>query len=82
MLGGLGELINYSRATAIVGDILKIRASDVGLGEMAVVQLPDGESSMAQVIQLERDEVSLQVFPEGRGFPRKRWYDFSVTQPR
>jgi hypothetical protein len=67
MLSGLGELLAYTRATAIVGDILKIRATDVGLGDIAVVETPDGELSMAQVIQLERDEVSLQVFSGGEG---------------
>jgi V/A-type H+-transporting ATPase subunit B len=67
MLSGLSELVRYSRATAIVGDILKIRAADVGLGDMAVVETPDGEQSMAQVIQLEGDEVSLQVFSGGKG---------------
>jgi len=67
MLSELGELLGYTRATAIVGDILKIRAADVGLGDIAVVETPDGESSMAQVIQLERDEISLQVFSGGKG---------------
>jgi V/A-type H+/Na+-transporting ATPase subunit B len=67
MVTGLGELACCTRATAIVGDILKIRASDVGLGDMAVVETPDGEPSLAQVIQLERDEVSLQVFSGGKG---------------
>jgi V/A-type H+-transporting ATPase subunit B len=67
MLTGLQELLRYTRATAIVGDILKIRARDIGLGDMAIVEMPDGEQSQAQVIQLEGDEVSLQVFGGGRG---------------
>src|SRR6266852_5739453 len=67
MLSELGELVCYSRATAIVGDILKIRDAGVGLGDMAVVETPDGDLSMAQAIQLERDEVSLQVFSGGKG---------------
>lgn len=56
------DLLRYTRATAIVGDILKIRAHDVGLGDMALVEIPGGEQSLAQAIQLEGDEVSLQVF--------------------
>jgi V/A-type H+-transporting ATPase subunit B len=64
---GNQELLRYTRATAIVGDILKLRARGIGLGEMAVVELPDGEESLAQVIQLEGDEVSLQVFSGGKG---------------
>lgn len=65
--GGLNELVRYTRATAIVGDILKIRARDIGLGDLASVEMPDGEQSLAQVIQLEGDEVSLQVFGGGKG---------------
>jgi V/A-type H+/Na+-transporting ATPase subunit B len=61
------ELIRYTRATAIVGDILKLRARDIGLGDMAIVELPEGEESLAQVIQLDGDEVSLQVFSGGKG---------------
>jgi V/A-type H+-transporting ATPase subunit B len=67
MSTGLRELLRYTRATAIVGDILKIRARDVGLGDLAIVELPDGGESLAQVIQLENDEVSLQVFGGGKG---------------
>jgi hypothetical protein len=57
---GLRELLRYTRATAIVGDILKIRAHDVGRGDMARVEMPDGEQSLAQTIQLEGDELSLR----------------------
>jgi hypothetical protein len=58
---GLRELLRYARATAIVGDILKIRAHDVGLDDMARVEMPGGERSLAQTIQLEGDELSLRV---------------------
>src|SRR5262245_7842711 len=64
---GLGDLLRYTHATAIVGDILKMRASDIGLGDMAIVEMGDGEQSLAQVIQLEGEEVSLQVFGGGKG---------------
>jgi V/A-type H+/Na+-transporting ATPase subunit B len=67
MASGLEGLVWYTRVKAIVGDILKIRARDVALGDMAVIQMPDGEESLAQVIQLEDDEVSLQVFSGGKG---------------
>jgi V/A-type H+-transporting ATPase subunit B len=60
-------LLRYTRATAIVGDILRIRATDVGLGDMALVETAEGDSSLAQVIQLQDDEVSLQVFGGGKG---------------
>ena len=43
MQGGLQNLVCYTGVTAIVGDILKIRAHGVGLGDVAVVEMPDGE---------------------------------------
>ena len=64
---GLRDLLRYTHATAIVGDLLKIRAGDVGLGDMALVDMPDGAQSPAQAIQLDGDEVSLQVFGGGKG---------------
>src|SRR5215472_8507794 len=67
MLTGLGDLLRYTRATAIVGDILKMRASDIGLGDMAIVEMGDGEQSLAQTIQLDGEEASLQVFGGGKG---------------
>ncbi len=67
MTSKLGDLVRYTRATAIVGDILRIRARDVGLNDTALVETPDGEASLAQVIQIEGNEVSLQVFAGGKG---------------
>lgn len=61
------ELVRHTRVLAIVGDILKVRAKNVGFGDLALVENWDGEESLAQVIQLEGDEVSLQVFAGGRG---------------
>jgi V/A-type H+/Na+-transporting ATPase subunit B len=67
LLTGLRDLLHYTWATAIVGDIMKIRANDIGLGDIAIVEMPNGEQSLAQVIQLEGDDVSLQVFGGGKG---------------
>jgi V/A-type H+-transporting ATPase subunit B len=61
------DLLRYTRVLSIVGDILKIRASDVGLGDLAIVENWDGELSLAQVIEIQHDEVSLQVFTGGKG---------------
>src|SRR5262249_9243027 len=64
---GLGDLLRHTHATAIVGDLLKIRAKDIGLGDMALVEMPDGAQSLAQAIELDGDQVSLQVFAGGKG---------------
>lgn len=57
----------YTRVLSIVGDILKVRAPGVGLGELAIIENWDGEESLAQVIEVRQDEVSLQVFTGGKG---------------
>ena len=63
----LSELTYYTDVVGIVGDILKIRARNVRFNDLAIVENWDGETSLAQVIQLESDEVSLQVFAGGKG---------------
>ena len=63
----LHETAFFTHVLSIVGDILKIRARDVGLGDLAVVDNWDGEQSLGQVIAIDRDEVSLQVFTGGKG---------------
>lgn len=61
------DLIRHTRVLGIVGDILKVRATDVGFGDLAVVDGGDGQKSLAQVIRLDEDEVSLQVFAGSKG---------------
>ncbi|MGI9474501.1 MAG: V-type ATP synthase subunit B, partial [Rubripirellula sp.] len=63
----LDELTYYTSVISIVGDIIKIRATDVGLGDLALVENWDGDRSLAQVIELQGDQVSLQVFTGGKG---------------
>ncbi len=68
-------LIRFSRVLEIVGDIMRIRLEAVGeghsslarFGDLAVVENADGNSSMAQVIGLDRDVVTLQVFSGTKG---------------
>lgn len=67
MLAMLQELTYYNDVLGIVGDILRIRAKGVSFNDLALVENWDGETSLAQVIQLEDDEVSLQVFTGGKG---------------
>ncbi len=51
-----------------MGDILTIRAENVGLGDLAVVEnwMP---KSLAQVVEIQKDEVALQIFTVAKGFP-------------
>ncbi len=61
------DLVRHTKVLAIVGDILKVRASGIGFGDLAVVENWDHRRSLGQVIELERDVVSLQVFSGGKG---------------
>ena len=61
------DLIRYTNVLAIVGDILKVRATGVGFGDLAVVENWDGRTSLGQVIELDQEVVSLQVFTGGKG---------------
>lgn len=63
----ISELMRFTRVLGIVGDILKVRAEGVSFGELAVVENTDGLESLAQVVRLEEDEVSLQVFTGSKG---------------
>jgi V/A-type H+-transporting ATPase subunit B len=74
-------LLRYTRVLSIVGDILTIRAEGVAFGELALVENRLGEESLAQVIRLDGDQVSLQVFAGGRGIStgaRTRFLGHSV----
>ncbi len=56
----------YSRIESIVGNVISVRAEGVRYGELAVVGSRYGDS-LAEVIRLRGDEVSLQVYAGGRG---------------
>ncbi|MBR9801970.1 V-type ATP synthase subunit B [bacterium] len=61
------ELVRHTRIQEIVGDVIRLYATDVALGDMAEVENTDGERSLARVISLDRDQASLQVFAGGKG---------------
>jgi V/A-type H+-transporting ATPase subunit B len=63
----LPELTYHTEVLGIVGDILRVRARDVGFGDLAEVENWDGAKSLAQVVELQDDAVSLQVFAGGKG---------------
>lgn len=61
------DLVQHTRVLGIVGDILKVRAHGVAFGELAIVENVDGAKSLAQVVRLEQQEVSVQVFTGSKG---------------
>ena len=56
----------YSKIDSISGNVITVTAKDVRYKELAVVESRFGPS-LAEVIRLKRDEVSLQVFNGARG---------------
>jgi V/A-type H+-transporting ATPase subunit B len=63
----LTQLMRHTRVLEIVGDTIRVRATGVAFGDLAVVENVDGDTSLAKVVQLDRDIVSLQVFAGGKG---------------
>ncbi|TVQ24965.1 MAG: V-type ATP synthase subunit B [Spirochaetaceae bacterium] len=56
----------YSRIEAIAGNVITVTADDVRYGHLAMVTTRYGKS-LAEVIRLDGNRVSLQVFAGGRG---------------
>ncbi|MGA8164520.1 MAG: V-type ATP synthase subunit B [Waddliaceae bacterium] len=63
----ISELKKYTRVLEIVGDTIRVRARDAAFGELAMVVNVNGEQSLAKVVGLDKDIVSLQVFAGGKG---------------
>jgi V/A-type H+-transporting ATPase subunit B len=63
----LDALVRHTSVLEIVGDVIRVRATDVALGDLAVLENTDGEVSSASVVELNRDIASLQVFTGGKG---------------
>jgi V/A-type H+-transporting ATPase subunit B len=61
------ELVSQTKIIDIVGDIVRVRAPHVSLGELAILHNTDGSESTAQVIGLDDQIGSLQVFTGGKG---------------
>ena len=60
----------HSKILSIVGNVITVRATGVAYEELAQVKSSRGVS-LAQVIKLEEDIVSLQVFAGSRGISTK-----------
>jgi V/A-type H+-transporting ATPase subunit B len=57
----------YSKIESIAGNVITVSAEGVRYGELAEVTSRDGKS-LAEVIRLREDKVSLQVYAGCRGF--------------
>lgn len=68
-------LARYSKVVEIVGDLLKVLvptmvaegAQPVAFGDLGMVEDPSGFKSLARVIKIDREQVSLQVFAGTKG---------------
>lgn len=66
-------LVSYSKILEIVGDIIKVEVpleegrSEVCFRDLAQVEDSSGHQSLAQVIKIDRNKVSLQVFAGAKG---------------
>jgi V/A-type H+-transporting ATPase subunit B len=56
----------YDKITRIAGNVVTVTAEGVGYDDLAVINGPSG-TSLAQVIRLEGDQVSLQIFAGTQG---------------
>ncbi|WP_321275867.1 V-type ATP synthase subunit B [Thiomicrorhabdus indica] len=72
----LDKLTRHTQVVEIIGDIIKVKAENIAYGDLAVVENHDGEQSLAQVIRLEGDVVSMQVFSGARGLSTKAQVQF------
>jgi V/A-type H+-transporting ATPase subunit B len=56
----------YNKILSVTGNVITVRASDVAYEELAEISTQRGKS-LAQVIKLDGDIVSLQVFAGSQG---------------
>lgn len=57
----------HERINEMRGNLITVTATNVGLGELARIDLKDGRSVFASVLRIEGDQVTLQVFQNTRG---------------
>lgn len=57
----------YDRIQDMRGNLIRLKARAVSLGELAKVELKDGSSAYASVLMIDGDDVTLQVFKNTRG---------------
>ncbi len=57
----------YEKITDMRGNLISVIADNVGLGELARIDMKDGRSAYASVLRIEGHKVTLQVFQSTRG---------------
>lgn len=57
----------YERIEAMRGNLITVLAENVGLGELARIDMADGRHAYASVLRIEGQRVTLQVFQNTRG---------------
>lgn len=57
----------YERINDMRGNLITVTAKGVGLNELARIDMKDGRSVFASVLQIDGDQVTLQVFQNTRG---------------
>lgn len=67
----ISNLKTYTRIVDIVGDMIRVKADDVALEELAVIENPDGERSLARVVEITEGFANLQVFAGGKGISNR-----------
>lgn len=57
----------YDKIHELRGNLVTVYASKVALGELAEIELKDGRKTLAQVIRIDNEKATLQVFQNSRG---------------
>ncbi len=91
------SLLLYTGVSEIVGDIIKVRVPEEAVtpaakagtararfGDLALVEEPGGHKSLAQIINIKRELVALQVFSGTKGFSTDanvRFFGYPMRAP-
>lgn len=70
MFPELQQLVRYTRIRDIVGDVIRLQARGVALGDMAEVTNVDGEISLARSSGWTGIWSAYRFFPEAKGCPQ------------
>jgi len=80
----MSPLLRYTNVLSIVGDILRVHVPEAShrggtearFGDLAVVEGEGDVRSLAQIIRIEREVVTLQVFAGTKGLSTRAWVRF------